>query len=134
MAAFISKTTRQYKDLDLAFTAHPVTKDISRNKDSLAVINAVKNLILLNHYEKPFHPEIGSNIKALLFENLDNVTAITLEREIFQTLKNFEPRVEIKQVKVEPNYSENGFTVTINFFIINKTEPITIEFFLERVR
>lgn len=134
MATAISKTTRQYKDLDLNFTVHPVTKDINKHKDHLAVINAVKNLILLNHYEKPFHPEIGSNIRALLFENLDNITALSLEREIQQTIRNFEPRVDVKEIKITPDFRENGFSVTITFYIINRTEPVTIDFFLERVR
>lgn len=134
MATFITKTTRKYKDLDLNFTKHPVTKDVSKHIDHLAVINAVKNLLFLNHYEKPFHPEIGSNLKALLFENLDNITAISLEREIRETIVNFEPRVEIKEITVSPVFNENGFNVSITFYIINKTEPITINFFLERVR
>ncbi len=134
MATAITKTTRKYKDLDLNFTAHPITKDVSKHTDYLAVINALKNILFLNHYEKPFHPEIGSNIKSLLFENLDNVTAISLEREIRETIVNFEPRVEVKEISVIPDYSENGFSITITFYIINKTEPITINFFLERVR
>lgn len=134
MASFITKTTRKYKDLDLNFTAHPVTKDVSKHIDYLAVINAFKNILFLNHYEKPFHPEIGSNIKSLLFENLDNITAISLEREIRQTVTNFEPRVDIKKITVFPNFDQNGFNVSITFYIINKTEPITINFFLERVR
>lgn len=134
MATAITKTTRQYKDLDLNFTVHPVTKDINKHKDHLAVINSVKNLILLNHYEKPFHPEIGSNIRALLFENLDNITALSLEREIQQTIRNFEPRVDVKEIKITPDFRENGFSVTITFYIINRTEPVTIDFFLERVR
>lgn len=134
MATFITKTTRKYKDLDLAFTEHPVTKDINKHVDYLAVVNSVKNLLSLNHYEKPFHPEIGSNIRALLFENLDNITAITLQREIQETLRNFEPRVDLKEVKVIPDFRENGFSVTITFYIINRTEPVTIDFFLERVR
>lgn len=134
METFITKTTRKYKDLDLNFTAHPVTKDVSKHIDYLAVINAFKNILLLNHYEKPFHPEIGSNIKSLLFENLDNITAISLEREIRQTVTNFEPRVDIKEITVFPNFDQNGFNVSITFYIINRTEPITINFFLERVR
>lgn len=134
MATAITKTTREYKDLDLNFSIHPVTKDINKHKDYLAVINSVKNLVLLNHYEKPFHPEIGSNIKALLFENLDNITALSLEREIQQTIRNFEPRVDIKSIQITPDFRENGFSVTITFYIINRTEPVTIDFFLERVR
>jgi phage baseplate assembly protein W len=100
----------------------------------MAVINSVKNLILTNHYEKPFQPEIGSNIQKLLFENMDNITASAISREIEQTITNFEPRVKIIAINVSPNFDNNAFSVGMEFYIINRTEPITIQFFLERVR
>jgi phage baseplate assembly protein W len=91
-------------------------------------------LILTNHYEKPFQPEIGSNIQKLLFENMDNITASAISREIEQTITNFEPRVKIIAINVSPNFDNNAFSVGMEFYIINRTEPITIQFFLERVR
>lgn len=125
---------RQYRDLDLNFTVHPIRKDISKNIGDMSVINSVKNLILTNHYEKPFHPEIGSNIQRLLFENMDNITASAIEREIQQTIQNFEPRVSISSISVSPDFDNNAYSVGMEFYIINRTEPITIQFFLERVR
>ena len=134
MATVKTNIARQYRDLDLNFTIHPVKKDINKNIDEMAVINSVKNLILTNHYERPFQPDLGSNIQKLLFENMDNITAAAIQREIQQTIKNFEPRVNLIAVNVSPNFDNNAFRVGMEFYIINRTEPITIEFFLERVR
>ena len=134
MATVKTNIARQYKDLDLNFTIHPVKKDINKNIDEMAVINSVKNLILTNHYERPFQPDIGSNIQKLLFENMDNITAAAIQREIELTIKNFEPRVNLNAVNVSPDFDNNTFRVGMEFYIINRTEPITIEFFLQRVR
>ena len=134
MATVNTNISRQYRDLDLNFTIHPVKKDVNKHVDALAVINSVKNLILTNHYERPFQPEIGSNIQKLLFENMDNITAAAINREIHQTILNFEPRVNLTSVNVLPDFDNNAFRVGMEFYIINRTEPITIEFFLQRVR
>ena len=134
MAIVKTNTTRQYRDLDLNFTIHPVKKDINKNIDEMAVINSVKNLVLTNHYEKPFHPEIGSNVRKLLFENMDKITAATLKREIEDVIRNFEPRVNLQLVNIVPDYDNNGFSVGMEFTIINMTNPITIQFFLQRER
>ena len=104
MATVTTQTTRQFKDLDLSFNIHPVKKDINKHVDEQAVINSLKNIILTNHYEKPFNPDYGSNIRALLFENIDAITAITLEREILQTIENFEPRVSVSKVTAVPDF------------------------------
>lgn len=134
MATITAKVTRQYRDLDLNFTKHPVRKDVNKNVDEMAVINSVKNLILTNHYERPFQPDIGSNVNKLLFENMDNITASAIEREVEQTIINFEPRVKLSYVKVSPDFDNNKFSVGMEFYIINRTDPITIQFFLERTR
>ncbi len=134
MATVTTQTTRQFKDLDLSFNIHPVKKDINKHVDEQAVINSLKNIILTNHYEKPFNPDYGSNIRALLFENIDSITAITLEREILQTIENFEPRVSVFKVTAIPDFDNNGYSIKLDFFIINLTNPITIQFLLQRVR
>jgi phage baseplate assembly protein W len=94
MATVDIDNARSFKDLDLNFTIHPVKKDINTHKNEYAITNAVKNLILTNHYERPFQPEIGSNIRRLLFENVDSITGAQIEREITETIDNFEPRVK----------------------------------------
>jgi phage baseplate assembly protein W len=134
MATVVTQTTRKYKDLDLSFTAHPIRKDVNKHIDEMAVINSVKNLLLTSHYEKLFRPEIGSNLSKLLFEQMDIITTSTLQREIIQTLKNFEPRVNVKEVNCSPDYDNNRYNVNMTFYIINVTAPITIEFFLQRDR
>jgi phage baseplate assembly protein W len=134
MATITTNVARTFKDLDLLFNVHPIKKDVNKHTDEMAVINSVKNLVLTNHYERPFQPEIGSNVSKLLFEQLDFVTAAALEREISQTIRNFEPRASVYRIRALPDYDNNGFTIDMEFTIINRTEPITITFFLERVR
>lgn len=134
MAIAITTNTREYRDLDLNFKIHPIRKDINKHTAEMAVINSIKNLVMTQHYEVPFQPEVGSNIQKLLFEPLDSVTGSLVEMEIKQTIQNFEPRVSVSKVQVFPNYDKNGFSVGMEFYIINRTDPITIQFFLERVR
>lgn len=134
MATVVTKTLKRYKDLDLNFNAHPVKKDINKHIDELAIINSVKNLLLTNHYEKPFHPEIGSNINKLMFDNMDTITVSALRREIEQVITNFEPRVSLTRTEVIPEFDDNRFKVNMEFYILNRTEPVTIEFFLNRER
>ena len=126
--------TGNFKDLDLNFTIHPVRKDVNTHKGEYAIINSVKNLVLTNHYERPFQPELGSNIRRLLFENVDSVIAAQIEREIEETINNFEPRVEISKVTAVASPNENRYNVELEFFVINSPNPITINFFLERIR
>lgn len=134
MASTTLNATREYKDLDLNFMVHPIRKDINKVTNQMAVINSIKNIILTSHYEKPFQPEFGSNVRKLLFENLDIITASALEREIEQTIRNFEPRVRVVSVKAIPDFNNNGFSVQMEFYIINQTAPVSISFLLERLR
>ena len=134
MATINIDNVRTFKDLDLNFNIHPVKKDINTHNNEYAVINSVKNLVLTNHYERPFQPEIGSNIRKLLFENVDSITAARIEREIEETIENFEPRARVSKITVLAAPDENGFQVELEFFIINNADPITINFFLQRIR
>ena len=134
MATVITTTSREWQDLDLDFAIHPVRKDINKHRGELAVINSIKNLISTNHYEIPFQPELGCNVRKLLFEPLDMVTSTLIEREIIETINNFEPRASVSKVVVKPDFDNNGFNVELLFQIINRTDPVAIKFFLERVR
>jgi phage baseplate assembly protein W len=127
-------TTRTFRDLDLNFTIHPVRKDVDVHMDSYAVINSVKNLVLTNFYERPFRPNIGSNIRNLLFENTSPLVANQIERAIQETVTNYEPRVNVKTVSAIPSSDENGYNVKMEFYIVNMTTPITIDFYLQRIR
>lgn len=130
----LSTNTRRWYDLDLDFTAHPVTKDIVLKRDVEAVKRSVRNLILTNPHERPFHPEIGSGITGILFENVTPTTAVVLQSEIRQVITNFEPRVRLIDISVLGDIDKNGYYVTIKFQVINIPNPVTIELFLERLR
>ena len=134
MATVDIDNARSFKDLDLNFTIHPVKKDINTHKNEYAITNSVKNLILTNHYERPFRPQVGSNIRRMLFENIDTVIAARIEREITDVIGNFEPRVQISKVRAIPAPDDNSYQIILEFFIINSPNPITINFFLERIR
>jgi len=125
---------RVFRDLDLNFNPHPVKKDVSKHINERAIINSVKNLVSTNFYERPFQPELGSNVRALLFELVDSVVAASLERQLKVTIENFEPRVAIQNITAIPSPDENGYKVELSFFILNSPNPITINFFLERIR
>ena len=129
------RSSRIYKDLNLDFQKNTATKDIQKITDVEAVKRAVRNLISLNHYEKPFHPEIGSNIRATLFENMSPITASVLTRQIEDVIRDFEPRVQLSRVDAFPNLDGNRYEVRIEFFILNApTELIVLDTILERVR
>lgn len=125
---------RTFKDLDLNFTIHPIKKDINKHINEYAIINSVKNLVSTNFYEKPFRPEIGSGIRNLLFENVDPIISARLERAIVETITNYEPRVSVSSIRATAYPDENLYSISLEFFIINNPSPITIDFFLERIR
>jgi len=131
----IDRNVRQYKDLDLFFAKKNGSKDIRKVTDIQAVKRSVRNLVLLNHYEKPFHPEIGSGIRDMLFENMSTMTAIILARKIEDVIENFEPRVRLISVRADPNLDRNEYEVTIEFFVVNTpTELVDLTVFLEVLR
>ena len=134
MATVNISTQRTFRDLDLSFTKHPIRKDVNVFINEYAIINSIKNLVLTNFYEKPFRPEVGSNIRKLLFENFDVIISTQIERALKETIENYEPRVSVSKILIKPDPDRNGYNVTLNFFIINLTNPVTITFFLERIR
>ena len=128
------RATRIYKDLDLDFGRNAVTNDVNKLTDVEAVKRSVRNLINTNHFERPFHPEIGGNVRALLFENITPLTALNLQRKIEEVLNNFEPRAKITQILADPDIDRNGYRLEIRFYVIGIQNPITVETFLERLR
>jgi phage baseplate assembly protein W len=132
--ASINITTRTYKDLDLNFGRHPVTNDVNRRTGNAAIIGALKNLIQTNAFEKPFQPLFGSNLRKLLFEDISIVTADSIRLDILNCITNYEPRVGIDALRVQANSEENGYDVTLRFFINNLEAPVTLTMFLEKVR
>ena len=128
------RATRIYKDLDLDFGRNIVTNDVNKLTDVEAVKRSVRNLINTNHFERPFHPEIGGNVRALLFENMTPLTALNLQRKIEEVLTNFEPRSRVTQIIAKADEERNGYQVEIKFYVIGIQNPITVETFLERLR
>ena len=129
-----NRATRIYKDLDLDFGRNAVTNDVNKLTDVEAVKRSVRNLINTNHFERPFHPEIGGNVRALLFENITPLTALNLQRKIEEVLSNFEPRAKVTQIIADPDIDRNGYRIEIRFYVIGIQNPITVETFLERLR
>lgn len=134
MATVTTNVVRNFKDLDLNFTIHPVKKDINKHVGVNAIINSIKNLVLYNNYERPFYPEFGSNLRKLLFENVDDFTSSLIEREISEMIQLYEPRCQVNKIIARASPDENGFYVELDFFVINISDPVKITFFLERIR
>ena len=121
------RSSRVYKDLNLNFTTNPVTSDVTTVTDVNAVKRSVRNLLLTNHYDRPFHPEIGSNVQALLFENFGPITANQLTRTIEEMIANFEPRARVESVECFPLQDRNTYDVRIYFYVENMP-AVLIEF------
>ena len=130
----LSVHTREWSDLDLDFTKHPVTKDIVRKTNVEAVKRSVRNLILTNRYERPFHPEIDGGVTRHLFGLSTPETKHDVKLAIENCLTNFEPRVVVDDVRVTGDLDANGFNVSIYFTVINSPQPIEVSLFLERAR
>ena len=133
MASIVSRS-KDYSDLDLDFTIHPVTKDVVKKIGPNAVGRAIRNLVLTNFYERPFRSFIGSNAQKLLFDNISPLTANLLRDHIYDVITNFEPRAEISSVSVSPDLDNNGYSARIVFLINNRPEPYVTTVFLERIR
>ena len=131
----ISRNVRQYRDLDLFFSRKQGSDDVNKVTDIEAVKRSVRNLVLTNFYEKPFHPEIGSGVRDMLFENMSPVTAVVLARKVEDVIENFEPRARLIGVRALPNLDRNEYEITIEFFVVNApTELVDMTVFLEVLR
>lgn len=123
-----------YSDLDLDFIPHPTTKDVLIKTGNDAIKRSIRNLILTNFYDRPFRSYIGSSVQKMLFENINDLTAITLKDAIVNVIANYEPRIRITDLKVTVSTDNNGFDVRMLYTIVNSNLPVTINFFLERIR
>ncbi len=130
----MATNSRSYTDLNLAFTRHPSTGDVTRKTNVEAIKASLKNLIQTKNYERPFHPEIGCQIHGLLFENFTPVVKQVMQRTIEQMIDKFEPRVTLTDVSIEESPDENGIRLDIYFRINNTQEPATLSTTLLRIR
>lgn len=132
--ARLLKQIKQFRDLDLSFRINPFTKDLYLKTDEEAIKTALKNLIKTKNFERPFHPEIGTQIHSLLFENNSAAVNIAMQRTIVDAIETYEPRVRIVNVSVKETPDMNDYEVNIVFTFKNIDKPITITTLLSRVR
>jgi phage baseplate assembly protein W len=130
----MARNTRVFSDLDFNFTSHPVTGDVARKYDETAIKAAVKNLLLTRNFERPFHSEIGSPLRQILFEPVTPLTLVSMKRSIEDVITNFEPRVDLIDVQLFDNMDNNAVSITVLFKIKNTTSPIKLDLVLKRTR
>ena len=128
------RSARIYKDLNLDFQQNSATKDIQKMLDVEAVKRSVRNLINTNHYEKPFRPQVGSNLRAMLFENISPQMNHAISKEIDLLITNYEPRCRLVEVSTVPDFDRNAYSASISFYVVNHPEAVQVESFLERLR
>ena len=130
-----SLNSRVYSDLDLFFTKRSVDKDVNTLTNVQAIKRSVRNLVLTNFYEKPFHPEIGCGVRGLLFENASPLTSIALSQACEDVIANYEPRARTIGVDIIPKLDSNSYDLTINFTIVNApSELVSLNILLEVLR
>ena len=134
MAYTVNKTIKRFKDLNLSFTRHPITADVTVKTDVEAIKFAIRNLLMTKKHEVPFHPVIGSSLIGQLFENYTVAMKNIVTQEIGNVILNYEPRAELLDVLYQGVPHENRLNVVIVFRIINISEPITLNLLLERTR
>ena len=130
----ITRNVKQYRDLDLFFNKKS-NKDVNKVTDIEAVKRSVRNLVLLNSYEKPFHPEIAGDVRGLLFELMTPLTSAVIARKVQDVIENFEPRARLTGVNATPNFDRNAYELSVYFYVVNApTELVEVDALLERLR
>jgi phage baseplate assembly protein W len=130
-----TRSNRQYTDLDLFFGKKSSDSDIQKVTDIQAVKRSIRNLVQLNTYEKPFHPEIAGGVREMLFENMSPVVSAMIARKIEDVIENFEPRARLVSVRSIPDLDRNAYEVMVEFYVVNTpTELVDISLMLERLR
>jgi phage baseplate assembly protein W len=130
-----ARATRQYTDLDLFFGRKTSDNDVRKVTDAQAVKRSIRNLVQLNTYEKPFHPEISGGVRELLFEPMSPIIAVVIARKIEDVITNFEPRARLVSVRSIPDLDRNAYEVSVEFYIVNApTELVDFSIMLERLR
>ena len=130
-----TRNIRKYVDLDLFFEKKIPNNDVNKITDIQAVKRSVRNLVLLNPYEKPFHPEIGIGVRGMLFELMTPFVAAQLTKKVEDVINNFEPRARLVSVRSIPDYDRNAYEVSVEFYVVNApTELVDLTVMLERLR
>ena len=131
----VERVSKEFKDISLSLQANPLNYDLIVIKNETAIARSIRNLVFTLPGEKFFNQTLGSNISQSLFESLDDVSAAAIQDEISNTIRNYEPRVDLINVDVSPNYGENEFNVTIRYYIVGiDVLPQELSFALQSVR
>ena len=131
----VQRRSQGFLDISASWQNNPLSNDLIGLKNENAIARSVRNLILTTQGERPFQPVLGSNVNNLLFDNMDKLTAAALKDEIRNTIENYEPRVEIEDIIVDPNFENNEFNVTIQYYIVGIDVPEQeLSFVLESTR
>jgi phage baseplate assembly protein W len=131
----VERVSRGFKDISMSFQTNPLNNDLISIKNETAIARSVRNLIFTLPGERFFNENIGSRVSKVLFENMDEISASVIEDEITNTINNYEPRVDLISVDVSPNYDNNEFNVTINYYIVGiDVLPQQLSFALQPTR
>ena len=129
------RISKGFKDISAVFEVNPLNDDLIVLRNSNAIARSIRNIIFTSRGDKPFNPFFGSRVSELLFDPMDQITTLAIKTEIEETIKNFEPRVDLKEVQVDPSYDDNEYSVVINYEIIGiDVEPQQLAFALELTR
>ena len=129
------RISKVFKDVSASFQINPLNYDLIALHNENAIARSIRNLILTRPGERPFNPILGSNVSALLFDSLDQITASNIKSEIVTTIENFEPRVKLDEVIVKPNLDNNAFDVSIRYTVVGVSASIQVlSFALELTR
>tara|TARA_Y100001973_G_C5200290_1_gene337160 strand:- start:3115 stop:3516 length:402 start_codon:yes stop_codon:yes gene_type:complete len=127
----VERVSKGFKDLSMSFKVNPLNDDLILLKNESAIARSIRNIVFTSPGEKPFNPDFGSNLSKILFELVDDIVAIDIKDEIETSIRNYEPRVELEEVDVEPDFDNNEFNVRINYKIVGiDVPPQQLEFVL----
>ena len=124
----------RFSDLDLSFLPHPVTGQPKVLTDAKAIEQSMRNLVLTNFFERFYYPDIGCDVESQLFENFDSVFKTVTELKIRRGLANDEPRGRVLKLDLRPDKDRNEVRIALTYQALNRSEPVVVSFFLERVR
>jgi phage baseplate assembly protein W len=131
----VERLSKGFKDLSMSFQVNPINYDLIALKNENAIARSIRNLVLTYPGERFFNENLGSQVSRSLFENIDEISASVIKDEIENTINNYEPRVELIDVIVSPNYDDNEFNVTVNYYIIGiDVLPQQLSFALQPTR
>jgi len=131
----VERISRGFKDISMSFEVNPINNDMIGIKNSTAIARSIRNLVLTVPGERFFNEDLGSRVSEILFDSIDDISASAIRDEIEETIIKYEPRVKLNNVKVQPNYDNHEFDVTITYDIIGiDATPQQLNFALESTR